>query len=686
MKISLILIGSVSATALAGIAVAQATRAVWPQLDIADLEQCRPVIAQVHRLEQAYIRDVTTRECNAPARYYSTESCRTARRWLSKTESQDDVVWYFEGNDRCQGTDYPCFGIKIYNTPRSGVEAQRWARYFLDKSAKPYRVTRGMDLWTAAREADTCVSGVWASRYRMANAPPEPPPVQVAEAPPLPIAAAPPAATPAVEASEAVSAAPAVQDAASAAGIAAAAAPSAAVAAAAAEAAAATTVAAATSVAATAALASDPATEAAPAAAAPAEAAATQAAAAPPPAASVAAAPVTATLKPAKKGSAGKETIQQVSALIDEGKTAEAIALGDRIAAGQSAGDAQLTACRTRVMAKQDLDRALVACYSTGKPGDPAVLEMRGQLHLLAGRHQDAWNDFNAALSANESNSTLYLRGLASAGMGKTVDALKDLATAEAGEKGIMAAYEAKGYSLASVMAGKPLVDASAMAAPVAAAAAAPAAPVAEVEVAAAPTAAPAATPAADEPIVSLPNSVRPPADDPPPTAVPAAPVVPLPNAVYPPATEVAPAVPAAPAPTAPEVAVPVSTPAPAAAAAAEPATFAASTGSAVAVPGVSLPAVTDCLVPVAPGSGGKGAFKNKCNYPVRFTYCNIKGADSVPQLTCGSDTKFRAETIGGNGSIPAVLGLSVAYFACRSPTLPEVIYTSNNGLEGYCR
>ena len=98
------------------------------------------------------------------------------------------------------------------------------------------------------------------------------------------------------------------------------------------------------------------------------------------------------------------------------------------------------------------------------------------------------------------------------------------------------------------------------------------------------------------------------------------------------------------------------------------------------------MPSVTDCLIPVAPGNGGRGAFKNKCNYPVRFTYCNIKGADSVPQLTCGSDTKFRAETIGGNGSLPAVLGQSVAYFACRSPTLPEVIYTSNNGLEGYCR
>jgi hypothetical protein len=366
--------------------------------------------------------------------------------------------------------------------------------------------------------------------------------------------------------------------------------------------------------------------------------------------------------------------MQTVIDLIAEGKTSDAIALGDKIAASQPAGEGQLTSCKTRVLAKQDLDKALVACYSTGKPGDPAVLETRGQLHLLAGRHQDAWNDFNAALSAKESNSTLYLRGLASAGMGKTVDALKDLATAEAGEKGIMAAYESKGYTLANVMAGKPLVEASAMvAAPVAVAAAAPAVA--------------AATPAADEPVVPMPNSVKPPAEAAAPSGVPAAPVVPLPNAVYPPGTAppvAAPAEPALPAPAAPEVAVPVSVPV--AAPPAETKDFSAASGAAVAVPGMSVPSVTDCLVPVAPGNGGRGAFKNKCNYPVRFTYCNIKGAEDADQLTCGSDTKFRAETIGGNASAPAVLGQSVAYFGCRSPTLPEVIYTSNNGLEGYCR
>ncbi|MCY0726172.1 hypothetical protein OVW19_31015, partial [Klebsiella pneumoniae] len=79
----------------------------WPQIELADLEQCRPVIAQVHSIEEAHVRKIAVNECNAPARFYSTESCRTARRWLAKTESQDDLVWFFEGNDRCQGTDYP---------------------------------------------------------------------------------------------------------------------------------------------------------------------------------------------------------------------------------------------------------------------------------------------------------------------------------------------------------------------------------------------------------------------------------------------------------------------------------------------------------------------------------------------------------------------------------------------------
>ncbi len=561
MKISLALIGSASVTALAGIAVAQATRVAWPQIEMADLEHCRPVIAQVHKLEESYVRDVTARECNAPARYYSTESCRTARRWLAKTQSQDDVVWFFEGNDRCQGTDYPCFGVRIYNTVRTGDEARRWTKYFLDKSARPFSVTRGMDLWTAAREADTCVSGLWAAKYRDMAAPPAPPPVEVAEAAPPPAPPVEPAAA-AVAALETVAAPTAT-------------------------------------------------------------------------ATTTASAITTATIANAATTT---DAMKQITTLIAEGKTAEAITLADTIAATMTTTEAALTTCKTRVLARQDLDRALIACYSTGKANDPAVLETRGELHLLAGRHQDAWNDFNAAFAAKETNATLYLRGLAAAGMGRTADALKDLATAEAGEKGIMAAFEGRGYSLAAVMSGKPLVEA------------APAAPAAPVEAAAVPVAAPAAA-AVEEAIVPLPNAVYPPAD--------------APEVAVPVAVAVAPAV---------EVAVP------------EPAAFAASTGAAVAVPGISQPAVTDCIAPVAPGKSGRGAFKNKCSYPVRFTYCNIKPARDADQLTCGSDTRFRAETIDGNGSQPAILGQSVAYFACRSPTLPEVIYTTNSGLEGYCR
>jgi hypothetical protein len=675
MKITHLLAGSALGTAtLAGIAVAQVA-SNWPQVELNDLEQCRPVIAQAHSLEEAYVRKIAVSECNAPARFYSTESCRTARRWLSKTESQDDLVWYFEGNDRCQGTDYPCFGVKIYNTVRSGEEARRWSKYFLDKSAKPFGITRGMDLWTAAREADTCVSGVWAGKYRTASSPamPKSEPVQVAAAaaPAAPLAEPPP-----VDVKAPLVETPAADELALAAA-ATAAAPAAATAAAATNAAtttAATAVAVTTAATAATVVKDEPAAAEQDLAAAEPVAVATPPAAAVTPPASVAAKatpPVTASTKKAIaiKG----DPMQQIAALVAEGKTSEAIALGDKVAAGQPAGDGQLTTCRTRVIAKQDLDRALIACYSTGKPSDPAMLEARGQLHLLAGRHQDAWNDLNAAYSAKESNSTLYLRGLALAGMGKTVDALKDLATAEAGEKGVMAAYESKGYTLANVMSGKPLVDASAMAAPVAAAAAAalveptaPAAAVAAPAVAAAPAAAAAA-----------------PAVIPAPTAVPAAPAVPAPAAAAAPATEPPPALPAV-----PEAAIPVAVPAakPAPEKPAEQGSFAASTGSAVAVPGISLPAVTDCLTPVAPGNGGRGAFKNKCNYPVRYTYCNIKGAESVPQLTCGSDTKYRTETIGANGSAAATLGLSVAYFACRSPTMPEVIYTSNNGLEGYCR
>jgi hypothetical protein len=181
MKIRLLAIGGMAGAALlAGIAAAQAVNPAWPQIDLKDLEKCRPVIQQVHWLEQAHIRNLIERDCGARAD--AADACRSARRWLTETRTKDDLVWFFEGNDRCTGADYPCFGVQVFNTARTGEHAARWTKVFLDKAAQSYGVTPGMDFRATAGEADKCVAGIWAAKYQEAI------PVQ-ADDEPTPVAA-----------------------------------------------------------------------------------------------------------------------------------------------------------------------------------------------------------------------------------------------------------------------------------------------------------------------------------------------------------------------------------------------------------------------------------------------------------------------------------------------------------------
>ena len=694
MKKKLILVGALlGGTALSGIAMAQVVTSAWPRVGLADLEDCRPVISQAHKLEQAFVRDVMIEDaCDRRTRMYSSKNCKAAEKWLTETRVKDDTVWYFEGNDRCQGSDYPCFGVQIYNKVRKGAEADRWAEYILEKAGKPYGITRGMDLWTAARQADTCVAGIWAAKYQAQNGRRTlegPPPVEIAEAErTAPAAAAAAGAGAAAAAGRAADEPPPPVEAKNPLTFADYASDATALAGASSESAATGAVAGATVALAAADAASDVAEASAPKAAPAETAAPVETASAEAPAAD---APTV--LKP-ESGDGAADPMKPVLALIAAGKMSEAIALGDKLAASQPAGDGQLTACKTRVLAKQDLDKALVACYSTGKSGDPEVLETRGQVHLLAGRPQDAWNDFNAAWTGGQANSALFLRGLASAELGRTSDAVKDMAKAEDAEQGIINAWEGKGYALAVAISGKPIAGPNASGAKDSAPKATTsgpgmkvvAAPLAKATGASKAVVTPIAGPTLSAPSAPLTSA-----------STGSAPTEPAPEAADAPETPAA-----APAAEASDAALnaadgataaaaPVSIAA-AVAATGGKAVSAVSPGSPVSVPGLSKPPATDCIEPLQQGAPDNplksNAFRNKCDYPVRFTYCISQpsiGTDAEA-YTCGKTARYRTDILAPKGVQQAEVGREISYFACRGPSLPEVAYTKDNGLEGYCR
>lgn len=173
-----------------GVAIAQTA---WPQLTKGDLEGCRTVISQVHKKEFAWYDAQVQDYCTAGRPYYDAQNCASERKWYAETKAQDDVAWYFKGNDHCEGSDYPCFGPGLFNDARSGEDATYWSQRFAEMAAEGSTITAAMDFNEAAFKSDNCLAGLWVKKAKAAGFKATPV-VQSAPAPtPIPKAAPAPA-------------------------------------------------------------------------------------------------------------------------------------------------------------------------------------------------------------------------------------------------------------------------------------------------------------------------------------------------------------------------------------------------------------------------------------------------------------------------------------------------------------
>ena len=154
--------GAVCAVAAAGLAIAQGT---WVTVGVADVQICRPVFAEVHRLEQEFLLDQIDASCARGTSTYNAEVCSAARDLLEATREVDDVDWFMSGNDICDdGSPYPCYGAAFFNTPRTGREAQRVEAAIRDRAELPARIQAGMDFMTAAPIGDRCLAQAWVAK------------------------------------------------------------------------------------------------------------------------------------------------------------------------------------------------------------------------------------------------------------------------------------------------------------------------------------------------------------------------------------------------------------------------------------------------------------------------------------------------------------------------------------------
>ena len=437
----------------------------------------------------------------------------------------------------------------------------------------------------------------------------------------------------------------------------------------------------------------------------------------------------------------GPLAIALMQAYADGGKRDQALRYGELLAASKSGAEVLVTRCVVRVIVKWDLATGLKACTDAG-PDNAAALEARGQIHLLAGRWQEAWTDFDAAFRRDGAGQALYLRGIAAAALGRMAEGLKDMADGEAKAPGSAQAYERDGYSIGAVTAGKPLAPPEAFVVMQVAAPSAPEEPGVVVAKAAPAKAAP------EEPGVVVAKPVLPktmPQEPGVVVATPAAPkVTPQEPGVV--AATAASAAPSAPArrfePDAPmgvlaalsasqvqaceddaralqqESKAWQATPDEAAMklammqrtlyasrcaghpqaasliAAAERSILDAAPGAATAVTSAeqTTPVVTDCLEPLPVGAArnmtNSSVFRNTCAYPVTVAFCNItpvKGSWAA-SFACEGKTSIALMTVPASSSAPAVFGREINHFACKAPAMPVATYTPGGGLQGFCK
>lgn len=411
-----------------------------------------------------------------------------------------------------------------------------------------------------------------------------------------------------------------------------------------------------------------------------------------------------------KPGSAdhGPLAIAMMNMQVDAGNPAEALRYGDMVALGRPEADAAMTRCAVRVIVKWDLDAGLAVCRSLGDSNAPA-LEASGQIHLLAGRWQDAWTAFDASYRVGQAGQALYLRGLAAAGLGRMGDALKDMADGEAKAPGTAQAYDRDGFSLAAVSQGKPLVP------PEAFAAIAPASP--------GPPPAPAPALVVQQAAV-VPPFVETPLPPPPPAASPPPPAAPRfdPDG---PRSEALPLSAVATQQceddmralqgdsrnwqgTVDEVSLklgmlqrtlyssrcaghPQAINQVASAERlildAEPRASAVQTAASQ-----TTPAVTDCLEAIPIGDprnpSDSSIFRNTCGFSIMLTYCNVAPAPGswAEAFACETRSRIALVSIPASGSTPAVFGRQINHLACKAPALPVASYSPASGLTGYCK
>lgn len=138
-----------------------------PKITADDLIACKTEITKLHQLEIIFLKNETRTEC-ASGKQDNLENCKHATDWLNGSSSKSDIDWFVEGNDSCSGSDYPCYGLGLYNdeTPREDL--------IRDLSLDTYKLPtsfEGRNWGDYSFVVDHCMAKVWVAKMDGQQAP-----------------------------------------------------------------------------------------------------------------------------------------------------------------------------------------------------------------------------------------------------------------------------------------------------------------------------------------------------------------------------------------------------------------------------------------------------------------------------------------------------------------------------------
>ncbi len=135
----------------------QATEKPRTTVTALDLAACKNELAEFHRLEINYIRKGVAEYCTKGDKDYSADNCKTQSKWLQDSSSTSNISWFMKGMDRCEMSEYPCFGLYIVNDGKVPDDELR----ALAKE-RPKITT---ELWEYASVVDNCLAKIWVAKH-----------------------------------------------------------------------------------------------------------------------------------------------------------------------------------------------------------------------------------------------------------------------------------------------------------------------------------------------------------------------------------------------------------------------------------------------------------------------------------------------------------------------------------------